>query len=226
MVQARWDGALADSTLPDGVAHVLLEFAPAATGPWTRSAVPLPRSGGSSPIRGTVGQTVYARFVPVDTLGREFTPSAVASIVVAGVTGADVEARSITANEIAVGTITADRLASGAGAQIDLGDNQVIISIKGQQQILTDQIDETAGAVDQLSAWFRVDADGAHVGAKGSAFQTHVKPSRFEITENAVVTSYWEGGRMVVPVLETTQVVLAKHKLEPYGTGTVIRSIG
>lgn len=225
-VQAQWNGVLTGGDLPAGVQHVLVEYASAPDGPWARLAVPLPHGGGSSPIRGTVGEEMFVRLVPVDTLGREFTPSAVASIVVVGIVGPDIEAASITANEIAVGAIEVQHIASGVGAQIDLGSNQVIISFAAEQQALAEQIGETAGTVDQLSAWFRVDADGAHVGAEGSPFQTHVKPDRFEITDNGVVTSYWEGGRMVVPVLETTQVVLARHKFEPYGDGTVVRAIG
>ncbi|MFD4957152.1 hypothetical protein [Microbacterium sp. NPDC058389] len=225
-VQAQWNGVLTSGDLPAGVQHVLVEYAAEAAGPWTRLAVPLPHGGGSAPIRGVVGEEMFVRFVPVDTLGREFTPSDVVSIVVAGITGPDMEANSVTANSIAAGAIEVQHLSNGLGAQIDLGENQVIIQFAADQQALSDQLGETAGAVDELSAWFRVDVDGAHVGAEGSPFQTHVKPDRFEITDNGVVTSYWEGGRMVVPVLETTQVVLAQHKFEPYGDGTVVRSIG
>lgn len=226
MVQAWWDGALDGGVLPQGVQHVVVEYAPAATGPWTRMSVPMPRTGGSSPIRGTVGETMHVRFVPVDTLGREFTPSTVASIVVVGVAGPDLQANSVTANTIEAGAIEVQHLSNGLGAQIDLGENQVIIQIAAEQQNLADQVGDTAGTVEELSAWFRVDANGAHVGSTGSPFQTHVKPDRFEITDNGVVTSYWEGGRMVVPRLEASEVVLSKHKFEPYGDGTVVRSIG
>ncbi|MCC2033062.1 hypothetical protein [Microbacterium allomyrinae] len=226
MVQAQWDGVLTGGVLPAGVQHVLVEHAALTGGPWTRVAVPLPNGGGSSPIRGVVGESMFVRFIPVDTLGREFTPSAVVSIVVTGITGPDLEANSVTANTIAVGAIEVQHLSSGLGSHIDLGENSVIISITAEQESLAGQVDETAGAVGQLTSWFRVDENGAHVGSTGSPFQTHVKPDRFEITDNGVVTSYWEGGRMVVPKLEATEIVLAQHKFEPYADGTVVRALG
>ncbi len=84
----------------------------------------------------------------------------------------------------------------------------------------------TAEALATVQTWFRVDADGAHVGRSDSAFQTHVEPDRFSITESGTVTTYWESGRMVVPSLVSDEVVLSNHKLEKYGDGTVVRAVG
>lgn len=128
---------------------------------------------------------------------------------------------SETRNDVADVAQAADAAAqAAAGAQADVN------NVQGQVSTLEDQQVATADQVAAISTWFRVDAEGAHVGRSDSAFQAHVKPGRFEITENAAVTSYWEGGRLVVSSLETSEVVLVSHKFEPYGNGLVVRAIG
>lgn len=225
MVQASWDGTLEGGFRPAGFNHVVVEYSADAE-MWTRLAVPLPNGGGSAPIRGVVGETMHVRFIPVDTLGREGTPSVSASIVVEGVTGPDLEANSVTANHIAAGSVELQHLSSGLGSQIDLGDNQVIIQITSQQEALAEQVGEAVGTVTQISTWFRVDEDGAHIGETGNPFQAHMLPGEFNITENGVVTTYWEAGRMVVPSAVVESLSLANHSIEPYEDGTVVRALG
>lgn len=225
MVQASWDGTLEGGFLPAGFGHVLVEYS-RDQDLWTRMAVPLPRGGGSSPIRGVVGETLYVRFVPSDTLGREGVVSEVSEIVVAGISGPDLEANSVTANNIAAGAIEAQHLSSGIGSEIDLGENQVIIQITSQQEVLAEQVDEATGTVTQIATWFRVDEDGAHIGETGNPFQAHMLPGEFNITENDRVTTRWEADRMIVPNAVVDNLDVANHKIEPYGDGTVVRVLG
>jgi hypothetical protein len=84
----------------------------------------------------------------------------------------------------------------------------------------------TQAQLDTVQTWFRVDAEGAHVGQTGNAFQANVLPGEFNITESGVRTTWWESGQMTVPSLVTTEVALSNHKFEKYGTGTVIRALG
>lgn len=85
-------------------------------------------------------------------------------------------------------------------------------------------VNATKTNVDTLRLWFRVDSAGAHIGRTGSKFQTHIKPDRFEITENDIVTTYWESGRMVVKEAVVDVITLSGHSFEPYGTnGTVVK---
>ena len=85
-------------------------------------------------------------------------------------------------------------------------------------------LSNTNSNVETIRLWFRVDSEGAHIGKTGSKFQTHVKPDRFEITENDIVTTYWESGRMVVKEAVVDVITLSSHSFEPYLTnGTVIR---
>lgn len=85
-------------------------------------------------------------------------------------------------------------------------------------------LSNTNSNVETIRLWFRVDSEGAHIGKTGSKFQTHIKPDRFEITENDIVTTYWESGRMVVREAVVDVITLSSHSFEPYLTnGTVIR---
>lgn len=81
----------------------------------------------------------------------------------------------------------------------------------------------TKNAVNNLQTWFRVDAAGAHVGQTGSIFQTHILPDQFNITENDVVTTYWQAGQMVVPSLVADKMVLTNFTFEAYAGGMVVR---
>jgi hypothetical protein len=97
-----------------------------------------------------------------------------------------------------------------------------------QSQVETVQGDLSAAQeqIAGLSTWFRFDIEGAHVGQTGSPFQTHIKPDRFEITEQGVPRAWLEAGRLVAPSFEGQEVILSNHKLERFGTGTVVRRLG
>lgn len=58
----------------------------------------------------SVGDTVYVRFRSRNSASVISQPSAATSITVLGVEGPDIEANSITANEMAVGTLTAEQM--------------------------------------------------------------------------------------------------------------------
>ncbi|UVG35135.1 minor tail protein [Microbacterium phage Cece] len=178
-------------------------------------------------------------------------------IVDGTITGDKIRAESITADNIAVGTITTSRLAADVGQNLDLvGNGTINLIIDTQIPALQDRIEETAntaatkgdvsalqGSVEEvrnaqnatasevsnLQTFFRVDEEGAHVGQTGNKFQTHVKPDRFEITENTQVTTWWEGQKMVVPNMEAADAQIANHQFSKFGTGaasgTVIKRI-
>ena len=77
-----------------------------------------------------------------------------------------------------------------------------------------------------IQTWFRVDAEGGHMGRSDSAFQSHIKPDRFEITQDGVPRAWLEANRLVAPEFVGLTVVLSNHKLEQFGTGTVVRRLG
>lgn len=137
-----------------------------------------------------------------------------------------------TQEDLSMGIAEAQDAADAAASAVDLVDQKAGDAISNAQnaQDKADSVAATQAATDTkvntLTTWFRVDAEGAHIGNSESAFETHVKHDRFEITHNKKVTTHWESGRMVVPSAVVTNIELSNHKMEPYGTGTIIRAIG
>jgi hypothetical protein len=132
----------------------------------------------------------------------------------AAATAAAVEA----AAEAAGAAATAAAIASGATADAAAAAGAAAAAAAAQAA--------TQAQLDLVQTWFRVDIDGAHVGQTGNPFQANVLPGEFNITESGVRTTWWDGGRMTVPALVTTEVALSNHKFEKFGTGTVIRALG
>ncbi|WP_162815396.1 hypothetical protein [Microbacterium arborescens] len=79
------------AALPSSFQLLYAETAPASTGPWTRVGVPARAAGQVATVRGTVGDTMFARLVWVDTLGRVSTASAVTSLQVGPVRANDID---------------------------------------------------------------------------------------------------------------------------------------
>lgn len=81
----RWDGlSSTGAVMPVGTARVLVETAPAASGPWSAVGTPLSGVGGGS-VPATAGTVVHVRFRAFDTLGRAMGTSTAASATAAGV---------------------------------------------------------------------------------------------------------------------------------------------
>ena len=120
-----------------------------------------------------------------------------------------------TANDAALAASEASQAAGVAQGQVNTI-NGTVSTISAAQQA-------TQAQVTSLQTWFRVDAQGAHVGQTGSVFQTHIRPNQFDITENDVVTTYWQAGQMVVPSLVADKMKLTNFQFEAYASGMVIR---
>lgn len=97
--------------------------------------------------------------------------------------------------------------------------------VTGQVSDLRTEHDATKARMDKVETYVRVDKTGLHLGSSGSAFQAHVLPGRFQITEGTVVQTYWSSGVMVVPTIDVGTITFENHKIETYGTGTVIRNL-
>jgi hypothetical protein len=139
MVLPVWDGLIGGSAPPSSFQHLITQRAPASSGPWTDVGVPATRAGQTATLRETVGSTVWVRFRWVDTVGRLANASSAVSIVVTGVTGPDIAANTVTANNMTVGSIEVQHLASGVGAAIDLSANGSVTTIVTQQSELAAQ---------------------------------------------------------------------------------------
>ena len=121
-----------------------------------------------------------------------------------------------------------------AAAQAATDANNAAAAAQGAADTVQGNLDVTNGLVqsnidevDNLKTWFRVDSAGAHMGRTDSAFQTHMYPDRFAITDNGVETTYWKSGVMNVASAEVTNIILSNHQISPFDNGgTVIRAVG
>ncbi len=272
-VIGAWSGTLTTGAPGAGFQHVIVESVESETTPtgsavWERKGPPITREAGGFLLRAPKGTQVWVRLRAVDTLGRIGDPSELASIVVAGISGPDVEVNSLEGNVIRAGTLSVDRVEPNFAAGLELASNgyvQTIINtqsaqgsqitaaqdaaslagqtaqqaaqdaatanagvstVQGQVGTLQGQHAATAGEVAMIQTWFRVDAEGGHMGRSDSAFQSHIKPDRFEITQDGVPRAWLEANRLVAPEFVGLTVVLSNHKLEQFGTGTVVRRLG
>lgn len=144
-------------------------------------------------------------------------------------------AGSVTANELAVGSVNANHIVAGAiqvshlspsvGSSIDISANSSVNILINRADTTDANLANTNGTLNQLTTYYSFGPDGAIIGKSDSAFKLALKNDRIEISENGVVVSYWDSGRMVVPSFVGEEVVLGNHKLEKYSTGTVVRAI-
>lgn len=217
IVAAMFDGQSTTGPIGNGFQHVITEVS-VDNVEFNREGQPL-NGPGTVILAPPVGTQVWVRFVPIDTLGRPGTPSGVATIVCAGISGPDIEANSVLANHIGAGEIEVSHLKAGIGDMIDISGNLTVTTLQNQSEA-------TQGQVDALYTWITMDGEGLHIGRSDSPFQTHQLATKFSITENGVETTYWEAGRMVVPRIEVEEADIAGHKWSKYGTGTVVKRLG
>lgn len=152
--------------------------------------------------------------------------SVTANALQAGSVTADaLAAESITADKIGAGEIQTSHLAADVGASLDISSNASVNILINRTDTLEDDLDGVQGAVTDLQTYYSFTSEGAIIGKTDSAFKLFLKNDRIEILENGVVVSYWDSGQMVVKRFLGEEVVLANHKIEKYGTGTVVKKI-
>ena len=125
-VTINWDGtAEGGVSLPPDFKHGEVWLSNISTVPETNLVGTL-TSAGDLVVVATmyeIGETVWAKFIPVDTNGNRGPESFVGSVVVEGVVGDDLEENSVTANIIAAGAVGAQHINAGAldTARLSLG---------------------------------------------------------------------------------------------------------
>jgi hypothetical protein len=139
--------------------------------------------------------------------------------------GQHVKARTFTGDKFVAGSITTNELAADIGQNLDISSNTSVNILIQQDTALQNSLDSTNANVAGLQTYYNFTAEGAIIGKSDSAFKLFLKNDRIEILQNGVIVSYWEAQRMVVPSFVGQEVVLAKHKLEQYGNGTVVKAV-
>ncbi|WP_427870535.1 hypothetical protein [Leucobacter luti] len=170
VVVVSWDGTY---TVPGsaGAFAVRVEVADGST--WRPQGAAL-QGAGSVTVPGKAGADVTARLVAVDKLGRPTGTSAPASITVVALSGDDLDAESIWANEawlnlLRAGVIEADMLKPNVGQTLNLSANEAIVLIAGRQDSQDTAIAEAKEQADTAAA------DASNAGLTASAAQAHAE---------------------------------------------------
>ncbi|GAA4176604.1 hypothetical protein [Gryllotalpicola koreensis] len=188
---------------------------------WTPDGAQLTDAGVITLSGYDVGSTLYVRFMAYDHAGQPTVFSDVASIVVEGIDAPDLEANAVTANTIAAGAITVDKVSSDFGASLDLSSNE--------------SINLLAGSLDGTQARFAFDDTGATITAdEDSPYAVHVGEADLpdgsstegvQIEVNGVVVSWWDAQAMHVSNFVGEQVQLGNHVLQRIDGGTVVKAV-
>jgi len=141
------------------------------------------------------------------------------------VTANEIAAGTITSNEIAAGTITASSLAAGIGGELDISANGSIELIAGQVSDVQTNVDAVDDSLAEMQTYYTFGPTGAIVSTPDSPFAVAIRNDRIEMMESGVVVSYWNAGQMHVSSLVAEEIVLGNHKLQKYGTGSVVRAL-
>lgn len=141
------------------------------------------------------------------------------------ITGELIAAATITGDLIAAGTIEVTNLDPGIGGQLDISANDSVNILVGQLSDLSDDQDDTDSSLQDMQTYYQFGPSGAIVSSPSSPFAIHIASDKIEILQNSVPVSYWNSGQMYVNSFIGTEVVLGNHKLEKYGTGTVVRTV-
>lgn len=136
-----------------------------------------------------------------------------------------IAAGSIDANKIAAGAIQVSHLSPSVGGSIDISANNSINMLVGNINDQANDIDSVSGTVDTMSTYYQFGPDGATITAPNSPFAVGIRNDRIDMLQQGVAVSSWNAGQMFVNSFVGTEVVLGNHKIEKYGTGTVVRSL-
>jgi hypothetical protein len=141
------------------------------------------------------------------------------------ITANELAANSVTADQIAAGSVTTLKLSSEVGQELDISSNDSVNIIVGQIDSVTADQNATAGSLETMQTYYQFGPDGAVISSPSSPFAIHIANDRIEMLQLNVPVSYWNAGQMFVNSLVGTEVVLGNHKIEKYGTGTVVRTL-
>lgn len=134
-------------------------------------------------------------------------------------------ADAVEANSIKAGAIQANHLSPSVGQQIDISANNSVNILVGSINDAAADIDNVNGTVEQMTTYYQFGPTGATITTPSSPFAVGIRNDRIDMLQQGVAVSSWNAGQMFVSSFVGDEVVLGNHKLEKYGTGTVVRAI-
>lgn len=229
VVIVGWDGLISGTppTLPPAhFRQINVEFSGEESGDYARLGTLFIGNQRANYAGLGVGSLVWFRFVGVDSLGRESSPSTAVAVTVLGIDGADILADSITANSLQVGSITVDYLSSELGTLI-IDSSEAIVLQAGQIADLTDDLDDTSADLADLRLYVVIDSSEVRITRPGSDKAFALDDERIAARVSGIDISWWEAGQFNVPNLVATvaQIGPMKFETDPDGTGLVARQL-
>lgn len=173
-------------------------------------------------------ESVTAEKVAADAIAaRNIQAEAVTAgkIAAGAVTANEIAAGTITSNEIAAGTITVTNLQADVGGQLNLSANESILFVSGQVANVQDEVDATNDNLEEMQTYYQFGPDGAEISTPSSPFSLKLDNDQISMLEQGNVVSYWNAGTMYVRSFVGEEVILGNHKLEKYGSDTVVRKL-
>lgn len=134
-------------------------------------------------------------------------------------------AHKILGDEVEAGTIKTTNLSADVGGNLDISANDSINLLVGQIDTNETKSDNLSSNLDEMQTYYAFGPDGAVISTPGSPFALALRNDKIEMLANGSVVSYWNSNQMYVSSFVGEQVVLGNHKLEKYGTGTVVRAL-
>ncbi|WP_025157271.1 hypothetical protein [Leifsonia aquatica] len=139
--------------------------------------------------------------------------------------GGLITAHTLGADQLIAGTITVNELSPTIGNDLDISANDTVTIIAGRVQDVADDANATAGTLADMQTVYAFGPQGAVISNPNSRFQLALRNDRIEMLENGSAVSYWNSGQMFVRSFVGEEVILGNHKLERYGTGTVVKAL-
>lgn len=222
-----WDGMLSGDEgnypAPALLAHVDVEVSIDAGGTWTRMGF-LTQGSRTATINGVaVGESAQVRLVAVDRLGQSAPASTIATVVVVGISGSDLVANSVTANEIAAGSITVDLVSPSFGSDLNIASNNTVTILAGQVSDVQDATDQNADNLAEMRTRYDFTPTEAVISQPGSPFQVAISNTQMEFRESGVARAFLNAGVFNAPRMASSSLVLEWHVIEDDPNGTVIR---
>lgn len=141
-------------------------------------------------------------------------PGSVGTITIGDgvITGPKVQVRTLTAENIEVGSLGVDVLTPNIGASLDIRINPVVTDLQSDME--------------EQQRYYRFDSQGLKIGNPATNEELRLTPGRIEMVQAGNVPTYWESQVFYVERMIVQAANIGAHRFEKYASGrTVIRPL-
>lgn len=136
-----------------------------------------------------------------------------------------IRTHAVESDHVNAGAIKVVHLEAGIGGVLDISANKSVQFAVGQASDAQASAGANAEALAEMRTYYQFNADEAIISTPNSPFSLALQNDGIEIRQNGNVVSSWDAGQMHVDSFVGSEVILGNHKLEKYGSGTVVRAL-